>query len=123
MSILEELSHNGVSPTGPCSAWPKERHEALAKSMQTANARQPHATRVTAGVGKMAMGLMRSAGQAITHGRVSTEIREERYNTCKACPFFIEDSKRCSECGCFMEAKTWIGGDPDTLCPKQKWSR
>ena len=92
-------------------------------SMQAAKPRQPHATKVTAGLGKMAKGLARNVGQAIVNGKVSEEIRNERYDTCKACPFFIEDSKRCSECGCFMEAKTWIGGDPDMLCPKQKWSR
>ena len=79
--------------------------------------------KVNASTGKMAKGLLKTAGQAFRHGKVSAEIREERYDTCKSCPFFIEDSKRCSECGCFMEAKTWVGGDPNTLCPKQKWSR
>ena len=82
-----------------------------------------HATTVKASAGKMATGLLKTAGQALMHGKVSEEIRNERYDTCKACPFFVEDSKRCSECGCFMEAKTWVGGDPNALCPKQKWSR
>lgn len=71
----------------------------------------------------MAKNLVQTTKQALFNGKVSAEIREERYNTCKACPFFIENSKRCSECGCFMEAKTWVGGDPNSLCPKQKWSR
>lgn len=74
-------------------------------------------------IGKMAKGLVKTAGQAIRHGKVSSEIREERYNTCKACPLFNPESKRCNDCGCFMEAKTWVGGDPDALCPQQKWSR
>lgn len=78
---------------------------------------------VKASIGKMATGLMKTAGQAILHGKVSAEIREERYNTCKACPFFVKDSKRCSDCGCFMEAKTWVGGNPDMLCPQKKWER
>lgn len=85
--------------------------------------RGPHAKKVTASVGKMASGLLKAGAQAFVNGRVSEEVRNERYETCKACPFFIKDSKRCSECGCFMEAKTWIGGNPDALCPKQKWSR
>jgi len=74
-------------------------------------------------MGKMAAGLMKTAGQAFKHGRVSKEVREERYDTCKACPFFDEKSKRCKDCGCFMEAKTWVGGDPDMLCPQKKWKR
>lgn len=125
MSLIEELSCGGIAPTGPCSAWPQERHNALlAANTKIVSAPQPeHVTHVSAGVGKMAGGLLKVAGQAITHGKVSREIREERYDTCKACPFFVEDSKRCSECGCFMEAKTWVGGDPDNLCPQKKWSR
>lgn len=82
-----------------------------------------HDTKVKASLGRMAGGVLRAAGQALTHGKVSEEIRNERYDTCKQCPHFIEESKRCSECGCFMEAKTWIGGDPKKLCPKKKWAR
>ena len=155
MDIVAELSHNGVHPSGPCSAWPFERHEALyqqavaeGQKPTTVNGQhqidvgipnvvrerrsvpveklpngKKHATKVNAGIGKMAKGLVKNAAQAVRNGRVTEEIYKERYETCKNCPFFIEDSKRCSECGCFMEAKAWIGGDPDLLCPKQKWSR
>ena len=119
MDIVEELSCDGVPPTGPVSAWPKERMDQLMGQQK----RPTHDTHIRVSTGEMAKGLLRTAGQAVRNGKVSAEIREERYDTCKACPFFIEDSKRCSECGCFMEAKTWIGGDPDTLCPKKKWSR
>ena len=117
MNIREELSVDGVPPSGPCSAWPQERHEKLMAEMESRN------PKIKASVGKMASGLMKTAGQAILHGRVSSEVREERYNTCKNCPAFNSDSKRCSECGCFMEAKTWVGGNPDTLCPLKKWER
>jgi hypothetical protein len=86
-------------------------------------ARQKHDTKVKVGAGKMAKGLIKTAGQAMRHGKVSAEIREERYNTCKACPAFIEKTKRCSECGCFMEAKSWVAGNPNTLCPLKKWSK
>lgn len=118
MDIREELKSAGVYPTGPVSAWPLERQEEL---MKIATKKNP--TKVNASVSKMAGGLLKTAGQAMRHGKVSTEIREERYDTCKTCPAFIEDSKRCSECGCFMEAKSWVGGNPDVLCPLKKWSR
>ncbi len=121
MDVKEELKSAGVYPTGPVSAWPQERNRALAEATNKSSAQ--HAKAVSASVGKMAGGLLRTAGQAFRHGKVSAEIREERYDTCKACPFFVEDSKRCSDCGCFMEAKTWVGGDPDVLCPQKKWSR
>lgn len=119
MNTIEELSCDGVAPSGPVSAWPYERNLELVKKSQ-----EKHGiTEVKASVGQMAKGLLKTGMQAVRHGSVAEEIRNERYDTCKACPFFIEDSKRCSECGCFMEAKTWVGGDPDMLCPKKKWSR
>lgn len=129
MDIIEELSCNGVAPTGPVSAWPQERNISLVAASRTVTkeefeqAKVRHETKVKTGINKMASGLIKTGAQALFRGGVSKEIRDERYDTCKACPFFIEDSKRCSECGCFMEAKTWVGGDPDRLCPKKKWNR
>ena len=93
------------------------------KKIAAKRAAEQHDKKVKASIQQMAGGLVGNIGRAIQHGRVSAEIREERYDTCKACPHFIEKSKRCSECGCFMEAKTWVGGPPDLLCPKKKWSR
>ena len=122
MDIREELKSAGVYPTGPVSAWPESRNRELVEtSAKKLSAKS--SPRVSASAGKMAKGLLKTAGQAMRHGKVSKEVREERYDTCKACPFFLEDSKRCSDCGCFMEAKTWVGGDPDMLCPQKKWSR
>ena len=119
MDIREELKSAGVYPSGPVSAWPEERNTAL---ILAAN-QTTHATKVSASTARMAGGLAKTAVQAMRHGRVSAEIRNERYDMCKACPAFIEKSKRCSECGCFMEAKSWVGGNPDVLCPLKKWSR
>ena len=121
MDIREELKSAGVYPSGPVSAWPESRNNDLLARARRGEA--THATKVKASAAKMAGGLLRTAGQAMLHGKVSVEIREERYDTCKSCPAFIEDSKRCSECGCFMEAKTWVGGDAKKLCPLKKWSR
>lgn len=120
MDIREELKSAGAYPTGPVSAWPQERNESL---MRAAGKATTHAKKVKASPSRMAKGLATAAGSMIRHGKVSSEVREERYNTCKACPAFIEGSKRCSECGCFMEAKTWVGGDAKVLCPLKKWER
>lgn len=122
MNIVEELSCDGVAPSGPVSAWPEDRHKRLTGQTQR-DSKTKHATKVKAGIGQMAKGVIRGGAQALRHGKVSKEIRDERYDTCKLCPSFIESSKRCSECGCFMEAKTWIGGDPRALCPLKKWER
>jgi hypothetical protein len=121
MDVREELKSAGVYPTGPVSAWPQERNEWLYEHATPSNVK--HATKVKASPGRMAKGLAQAAGSVMRHGKVSSEVREERYNTCKGCPAFIEGSKRCGECGCFMEAKTWVGGNPDTLCPLKKWER
>jgi hypothetical protein len=125
INSIEDLRSGGELPTGPVSAWPRERNEGDhgLKDRIVKPKEQKHDTEVKASPGQMISGLIQTAGQALTHGKVSEEIREERYDTCKACPHFIEDSKRCSECGCFMEAKTWVSGEPGLLCPKKKWKR
>lgn len=126
INSIEDLRSAGVLPSGPVSAWPKERNQAGPEVQKTTDAikrNQQHDTMVKATTGEMARGFLKTATQALTNGKVSKEIREERYETCKACPHFIEENKRCSECGCFMEAKTWIAGDPNMLCPKHKWKK
>jgi hypothetical protein len=120
---IEDLRSGGELPIGPVSAWPQERNEGKHELKTVKTIEQRHDTHIKASPMQMIGGLVQSAGQALTYGRVSDEIRQERYNTCKECPHFIEDSKRCSECGCFMEAKTWIAGNPAELCPKKKWKR
>ena len=119
MDLKKELTSAGVEPTGACSAYPKDRHERLMAEYRASQGKP----QVKASAGQMAKGLLKTAGLAMRHGKVKAEVREERYDTCKACPAFNPDSKRCSECGCFMEAKTWVGGDPKQLCPLKKWSR
>ena len=119
INSIEDLRSGGVLPTGPVSAWPKERNVA-GKSLGEEH--KPNSD-AKASMKKIAKGLLKTAGQAIKNGRVTKEIREERYDTCKACPYFDAKSKRCKDCGCFMEAKTWVGGAPDALCPQKKWKR
>lgn len=130
----------GVMPIGPVSLWPKERHlaslngaenpdswdatEDIDNRIKKAERMSPaQATKVKASRMKMLQGLVQNASTAVVSGRVSAEVREERWATCQACPALIKKSNRCSDCGCFMQAKTWINGDPATLCPRKKWSR
>jgi len=40
-----------------------------------------------------------------------------RYSICKQCPKFTA-ARRCSECGCFMAAKTKL---KEATCPLGKW--
>lgn len=43
---------------------------------------------------------------------------ERRMSLCHGCEFFIQDDKRCTKCGCFMEAKTRL---KKAFCPVHKW--
>ena len=125
INSIEDLRSAGVLPTGPVSAWPQERNvEGPGLSDENGpvtSAQQPQKVRAT--LAEMASGVVKNAARAVKGGKVNPEIREERIDTCRKCPFFMKNSKRCSECGCFMEAKTWINADPKVLCPKQKWDR
>lgn len=122
---IELFRSAGILPSGPVSAWPKERHNELLKQsgIEINQNQVKHDKKIHASTGKMLSGIASGIGQAVMNGRISEKIRDERYAICQSCPHFIEESKRCSECGCFMELKTWIAGDPDNLCPKKKWKR
>lgn len=121
INSVEDLRSAGVLPTGPVSAWPKRRNVAGPQMQGTPAHRPDPAIKPT--IAGLAKGLGKVAMQGIRNGRVSAEVRNERFDMCKACPAFRKNDKRCSECGCYMEAKTWIAGDPDQLCPLKKWGR
>jgi len=123
INSIEDLRSAGVLPIGPVSAWPQERNVSGPELDEATSGPKPKATKVRAGLGKMTKGLVTNAARAVTGGKVASDVREERMAVCRNCPFFIEKTKRCSECGCFMEAKTWINYDAKKLCPKQKWVR
>ncbi len=86
-----------------------------------ARTRKEPPQKVKANLRQMASGLASAAVASVRNGKVDSLTREARFDTCKACPSLIKESKRCSECGCFMQAKTWINGNPDVLCPLKKW--
>mgnify|MGYP006083763067 FL=1 len=48
---------------------------------------------------------------------VNTEVREARYDICKACTSFTA-LKTCNECHCIMPLKTKLR---DVVCPLGKW--
>lgn len=72
----------------------------------------------------MAKGFIGSATDVVTGAikgkgvMVIEEIYNQRMDMCQKCEFFIKDSKRCSQCGCFMEAKSRF---KNTYCPVGKW--
>jgi len=49
---------------------------------------------------------------------VTDEVYNTRMSICNGCEFFRKEDKRCSQCGCFMEAKTRF---KKTYCPVNKW--
>jgi len=84
---------------------------------------EPSPRKVKATPRQMVAGAARAATQAVRSGKASAEVHAERLATCQACPEFIQESKRCSKCGCYMEAKAWVGGDAKKLCPLNRWVR
>jgi hypothetical protein len=74
------------------------------------------------GMLEMAKNLMRDGGKIVDNALkgnktlVSDETRENRWATCKACPFLQGD--RCTKCGCFMKVKVAFH---TSKCPEGKW--
>ena len=50
--------------------------------------------------------------------RVLEDIYKERMDICNKCDYFINMTKQCKKCGCFMEIKTRID---NAYCPIGKW--
>lgn len=142
----EHADGSCTMPQGDVCAWPRERnvpgegmHAAWAsnrKPVQKSENMQmmpihepmsePDNRSITANAGPgikagaidMAKGLVRSAATLVTQGRASQAERDSRLEVCNGCSSYIANQKRCSECGCFMEAKTWIKG---ATCPLGYW--
>lgn len=98
-----------VKPTEP----PKEV-EPVAEKPKPQNKQQlPSKT-------KMAGNFLKAAAQHLGNGmrQASAELQEERLDICRGCEYLIEESFRCSECGCHLAAKAkW----QSSSCPKGKW--
>lgn len=50
---------------------------------------------------------------------VTEEVYTTRISLCNSCEFFRIEDRRCTQCGCFMEAKTRF---KKTYCPVHKWN-
>ena len=46
------------------------------------------------------------------------DLSKKRLGICQECEHFNSDTKRCSICSCFMEAKTRLR---TAKCPMEKW--
>ena len=44
--------------------------------------------------------------------------QEERLSICKSCKYYDEKVIRCTQCGCFLEAKVKVASQ---YCPIGKW--
>ena len=55
---------------------------------------------------------------------VTDKVAEERLNRCLVCPDFDISSRKCNNCGCFVDLKTKVKSLPfmeDEKCPINKW--
>jgi hypothetical protein len=50
---------------------------------------------------------------------VSQEVKRQRLGICSCCNHFNISLKTCSQCGCYMPAKTLFA---NTACPLGKWT-
>lgn len=114
-------------PKGPCCAWPKERNDQIYANPVTGEPLVEFASseildsdgqKIKASALDMAAGIMRTTVQVMKKGKLDQATRDARYSKCMDCKSFIKSSKRCAECGCFMQAKTWVAG---ATCPLGKW--
>jgi hypothetical protein len=46
------------------------------------------------------------------------ELRLKRLEICRQCPEFVDLTRQCKQCKCFMPAKTWL---INAYCPLRKW--
>lgn len=95
--------------------------EIIEEPLPSASPEESSEDRRMPGVGSMAKNFMNSTKQLVGNGFASGEVQAERIAICEACPSFDSNSRRCRECGCFMDAKKTIGGDGKALCPLHKW--
>jgi hypothetical protein len=49
---------------------------------------------------------------------VDDGTKEWRFAVCESCPHFLELTKQCKKCGCFMHLKTKLA---EAECPIGKW--
>lgn len=72
------------------------------------------------GLWEMAGNALLAAGQVVASGfkLVPGDVQVERERICRACDRVEPDAFRCSQCGCFMAAKTRLAA---MACPLGRW--
>lgn len=81
---------------------------------------ESHDDHVTATPFEMLASLTQAVDQVLRGGRVIPEVAQARLEICKQCIHLIPEKNRCSICGCYMNAKTYIAR---ASCPDSppKW--
>ena len=46
------------------------------------------------------------------------EVKNRRMDLCRACAWFMKDTKRCAKCGCVVPLKAYLAQES---CPIEKW--
>lgn len=59
-----------------------------------------------------------AAKEALEHVVASEELAAERMAICQDCPALTKLTRQCTECGCFVFAKTKL---QHASCPLKKW--
>lgn len=67
---------------------------------------------------KAAQGNVRPWDMLKADGKTTDAIAHSRYSICQGCEHFINLTKQCKKCGCFMNLKTKLAG---AECPVGKW--
>ncbi|HRJ73116.1 MAG TPA: DUF6171 family protein [Terrimicrobiaceae bacterium] len=49
---------------------------------------------------------------------ITGDQKADRLAVCEGCEFFVTADRRCSQCGCWMDAKA---GFRSAVCPENKW--
>jgi hypothetical protein len=70
-------------------------------------------------VGTMVISLSKAIKEVAADGQLApTEQADARIASCEACDYFIPKTRRCVDCGCYLDAKTKI---LNAKCPRGYW--
>jgi len=50
--------------------------------------------------------------------KIDDSIKKQRLDSCESCPLFVRQSRRCSQCACFVDVKVTFGRE---ACPVGRW--
>lgn len=109
---------------GPTTTFRVTGNPYVRKDYTTPPVEQPKVEPALPSVATMAKNagksVLKNVGQVLNRKPLKTDAEEaaRRLNICKTCPFFRASDERCSQCGCFLSAKTYLRAEH---CPIGKW--